>query len=148
MTLKRKIYRTGGFFNSICVKKTILFSHLYFINCKLPFAGRKSIIFFLSSKGGPLIAGGKSLFFLSSKGGTIGSRGKSYFFPPMSCVLFPPMLSKTLKTTHYETNHSLMFAYKTVRPFKYPWELMSVIKTIIYGLIFMKQLCHHFCCLP
>ena len=42
--------------------KTLLFSHLYFINCKLPFAGRKSITFVLSSKGGPLIAGKKVIF--------------------------------------------------------------------------------------
>ena len=41
-----------------------LFSRLYFINCKLPFAGRKSITFF------PIF-----------KGGTINSRENNLFFP-------------------------------------------------------------------
>ena len=72
------------------IKIMLLFSHLYFINCKLPFAGRKSITFFpylqRGGGGGALIAGKKVIFF-----------------PPMfmcasySMCCFPPMLSKKTK---------------------------------------------------
>ena len=100
------VARKIKYLESISGNKVALFSRLinsyYFLiftlltaNYRQP--GEKVSLFPPSSKGGPLIAG-----------------EKSSFSPPISCVLlkyvlFPPMLSKTLKTTHYETNHALMF---------------------------------------